>query len=80
LDGGAERGREGGRIGFGEELTVSGSAQDDFDATSRPVAHESNEGMRGAMQARGNTADGQLGLGAERLGDVRMVRVQDDIH
>jgi hypothetical protein len=36
--------------------------------------------MRGAMQARGNTAEGQLGLGAERLGDVRMVRVQDDIH
>lgn len=63
MHGGTERGRKIAGVSHGEEFSMSGSAQDDFDATGRSVTDESYDGIGDVVQSRRNAADGRFGLG-----------------
>jgi hypothetical protein len=65
VHGGTEGWRKVARVSDGKELSMSGSAEHDFDATGWPVADKSYNGIGDMVQSCRNAADGRFGLGAK---------------
>jgi hypothetical protein len=65
MHGGTEGRRKVVGVRHGEEFSMSGSAEHDFDTSGATVADEPDDGIGDVVHSRRNAADGRFGLGTK---------------